>query len=537
MTEPARDAGTPAGRGAELWIGLAHAALAGDGGAPAPGTPPAMSAEPAVVARAIDEHPRAEAYDQVIVGYLLQIATELKDTSDADTALLRRRTARLISALNPDTLRRLVEMGGNAVQRRAFVLEAAHGMAAGAVLEILEAASDVSGQTISHGLIRMLSKLASHAELGTERARPLADAALREQVTRLLSDWQLADPNPEAYARLLQRVTAQAPQGASARERSGADGEPDPLRVLQMSLETGATGPLVDRAIHRAADRGAVGDVLQLLGSAPTGARGATDGILARLLCADTLATLLTREPLDVESLDRLLPLMPAAAYDVVLEALSTSACRATRRKLLDRLAAAPVDIGPLVVARLHDERWFVQRNLLVLLERTGCAPAGFSARPWVGHPDARVRHQAIRLQLTLPAERLTALRTALTDHDPRVVRLGLEVLRRDCPAEVAAPVMALAADPAADPAVRLLAVRALGVCREPGALETLLGLVDGGKRLWRRPKLAARTPLVIAAVQALCRGWSDHERAARLLAVAGASSDAALRQAATEAA
>src|SRR5262245_47621215 len=56
-----------ASEGAELWIGLARAAMASDGseGKPVP-------SEPSVVAKAIDENSgRAEAYDQIIVGYLL----------------------------------------------------------------------------------------------------------------------------------------------------------------------------------------------------------------------------------------------------------------------------------------------------------------------------------------------------------------------------------------------------------------------------------------------------------------------------------
>ena len=54
--------GSSSGRGAELWVGLARAALAGDDGpAQAPSAavePEAATAEPAVVAQAIDEHPR-----------------------------------------------------------------------------------------------------------------------------------------------------------------------------------------------------------------------------------------------------------------------------------------------------------------------------------------------------------------------------------------------------------------------------------------------------------------------------------------------
>ena len=59
-------------RGVELWIGLARAAMAGEP------EETRTETEPTVVARAIDEHPRVEAYDQVVVGYLLQIASELR---------------------------------------------------------------------------------------------------------------------------------------------------------------------------------------------------------------------------------------------------------------------------------------------------------------------------------------------------------------------------------------------------------------------------------------------------------------------------
>ena len=57
-------------------------------------------------------------------------------------------------------------MGGDQAQRREFVINAASGMAVDAVIDILKAAAEASGQTISHGLARMLSKLAAHAELG-----------------------------------------------------------------------------------------------------------------------------------------------------------------------------------------------------------------------------------------------------------------------------------------------------------------------------------------------------------------------------------
>src|SRR5438034_130218 len=74
--------GAPAegARAAQLWVGLARAALALQ-----PDDDHPMPTEPAVIARAIDAHERgATAYDQVIVGYLLQIAEEPKTAGTAE---------------------------------------------------------------------------------------------------------------------------------------------------------------------------------------------------------------------------------------------------------------------------------------------------------------------------------------------------------------------------------------------------------------------------------------------------------------------
>src|SRR5438309_5254408 len=232
------DDGAPASergaRAAQLWVGLARAALTAQTSDDQP-TP----TEPAVIARAIDDHPRtdAAAYDQVIVGYLLQIADELKTAGSADAVALRRRTSRLIRALKPETLRRLVDMGGDFSQRHKFVYDATDGMAVDAVLEIVQAAADSSHQTISHSLVRMLSKLAAPAEGGAPQVRPQADAALRDQVRRLLEGWTLADPNPGAYGAALQRMARAAPERPAASEGEYAT-EPD--RIVAMALEVDA---------------------------------------------------------------------------------------------------------------------------------------------------------------------------------------------------------------------------------------------------------------------------------------------------------
>ena len=527
-------------RGAELWIGLARAAMSGDelpGGGVAADDDTATRAaklEPTVIAQAIDARAGAEAYDQVIVGYLLQIAHELRTEGSADLSALRRRTARLIGALSPETLRRLVDMGGDMAQRRAFVLDASQGMAVDAVLDIVRAAADASGQTISHGLVRMLSKLAAHAEFGESHARPLADVALREQVGELLNGWSLADPNPDAYTAVLHQLAVGPAVGATGtllREPL----PPDPLRIVQMALEIGDAGPMLDRAVDAALGAGRSAALLDALDAAPASSATLVTAIRGRLTTTDALRMLAEAPATDHDSLERLRPSLALAQYETLLDLLATADQRATRRRLLEFLSGATIDLAPTVADRLRDPRWFVQRNMLVLLERLGRVPAGLSLTPWTTHDDVRVRHEAVRLQLRLPGQRHAAIAAALADAHPRIVHRGLVAVQDDCPAGVVERVAAIAADTGAGDDLRQVAVRALARCGGPAALDVLLRLTDGGRTLLGRPRLAPRTPVMLAALAALAAHWPDDSRVQRLVRVAAASADAAVRQAVDE--
>ena len=516
-------------RAAELWVGLARAAMATDQPQP---SPESASTEPATIARAIDERHGAEAYDQVIVGYLLQIADALKSASASEAAALRQQTARLIAALRPETLRRLVMMGGDTAQRRDFVLNAASGMAVESVIEIVKAAAEASGQTISHGLVRMLAKLGRHAESGADQARPLAGRALREQVDRLLSGWQLEDPNPEQYGKVLQHLATSA-SAARSPTAIGRAGEHDTLRIVQMSLELGTFGPLVDRAINQLICDGRFRPLLKLLTGMPVGSVAAAEQLLARLASPAAMLALLAHEPLDLEALDELIPLIAVDGYEVLLDALVESKDRSTRRILLQRLGQTHLDVLPLITARLQDERWYVVRNMLVLVQHLRRLRPEFSALSWVDHPDARVRREAIQLALAVPAQRDAALKRALSDHDVRVLRLGLTAAEHDCPRPLTPLVAAHALDSKLAEDVRALAVRALGGSRDSIARDALLQLVDGGRTMLGRPKLAATTKMSLAAVRALASNWSKDPATLVVLRLAGASSDPEMRRAA----
>src|SRR5206468_2270034 len=287
--------GAPAegARAAQLWVGLARAALATE--ASDERSPPT---EPAVIAQAIDARPRggggAEAYDQVIVGYLLQIAQELKSAGGAEAVALRRRISRLIRSLRPETLRRLVEMGGDFAQRRQFVADAAAGMAADAVLEILKAAP-----------------------------------------------------------------------GESPAE---------PERVVAMALEVETVGPRAVAAVEHIVEAGRLGALLEALQQVPD-ERGAARAVWERVATSDVVRRLVRADPPDFTVLDRLIPHVGYAAAEPLLDALAVAQSRGARRGLLAQLVRLGAGIGPLVVRRLEDDRWYVIRNLLALLEDLAVLP------------------------------------------------------------------------------------------------------------------------------------------------------------------
>ena len=514
-------------RAAQLWVGLARAALTAQAGDDRP-TP----TEPAVIARAIDDHPRtdAAAYDQVIVGYLLQIADELKTAGSADAVALRRRTSRLIGALKPETLQRLVEMGGDFVQRRQFVYDATDGMAVDAVLDIVQAAADSSHQTISHSLVRMLSKLAAHAEAGAAEVRPQADAALRDQVRRLLEGWTLADPNPGAYGAALQRMARAAPEGGAPADGAHST-EPD--RIVAMALEVDAVNAHVLAAADRVVREGRLGHLLDALADVPE-AQGAAPEVWARLATADVVRQLAMQEPVDFKTLERLVPRVGLPAAPPLLDALAAAEARGVRRGLLAQLVKMGAEIAPVVISRLEDPRWYVTRNMLALLEDLSPLPPGFSAAAYLRHQDARVRWQAVKVQVKLPAGRDDALALGLQDSDPRTLRLalGLAVALQSCPDGAVPALAGRAMDRALPPDVRTLAVRALGYARAPAALAALLRLTSGGRTLFGREKLPPKSAELLAALAGLASGWQRDPRALAVVRRAAVSRDPDIRAA-----
>ena len=144
---------------------------------------------------------------------------------------------------------------------------------------------------------------------------------------------------------------------------------------------------------------------------------------------------------------------------------------------------------------------------------------------------DARVRSEAIRLQLLLPHRRDATVDAALNDSDSRIVHLGLTAIGDFAHA-------AARSRHRSRPGLETSA--ATVVCSRstrsptratPSVLEAFLQLSVGGRSLFGRIRLPPKTP-VLVAINALATTWADEPRASGVLAAAARSSDPELRQA-----
>ncbi|HEX6060053.1 MAG TPA: hypothetical protein VFZ11_13665 [Gemmatimonadaceae bacterium] len=527
--EERREAQDARTRAAQLWIGLARAALLDDG-AKVDADESAPANDPVVVAQAIDANAREVAYDQVIVGYLLQIADELKADATGDAGVLRKRVSRMLGALRPETLRRLLKMGGNDAQRRKFVLDAAQGMAVDAVVELVKAAAESNEQSISHSLVRLLSKLALHAEQDAlPDVRGRAETELRDHVTQLMSGWELEDPNPDAYRMVLEGMSRETQASPDLQAMNTC--EPD--RVVAMALEVETTGPGVWRAIDEMTARGRLVAVLDLVERVPV-TNEAAHAIWDRMRDDRHLERLLDDGRIDFAALERIAARWGAHVGGPLITALARSKDRTTRRKLLDLIAEMGPRVAPQLIERLEGTPWYVQRNMLVILGRLDPAelPADFNPLGKLSHEDARVRREAAKLLLRMPARREQALLTAIADPDPGVAGIVLSAALESCPPGAALVVKNRAADRALPPEVRAMAIRVYAGSGGRDVADWLLARALAGKTVFGKPKLAPKSPEMLAALGGLAAHWRTDARAIPALRTAFDSSDPEIRAA-----
>ena len=516
------------GQAAQLWVGLARAAIVSEIDTR---VEQVDSIEPEAVARAIDEHGREQAYDQVIVGYLLQIAHEVRHEGPREHGGLKRRISKLVGSLRPDTLERLLAMGGDSVQRRRFVLDAAQGMTVDAVVELVQAAASAEGHTISHSLVRMLTKLASHASADQSARSRAADGAFREHVERLVGSWSLADPNPAPYSATLSRLSHAS--AAPRDDESPARYACEPARLVGTALEIGTAGERVWHAVDAMLDAGAIGELLDLLDVAPQRANAVATGVWDRIVARKPLREMLAAPRPEHTVIRRLVTRIGADAAPPVLETLQSCPEGSRQERLLSYLVQIGTPAAPAVAMQLTTASPTLARELLVCLAKIAPPVPPPEVQLCREHADPAVRREAVKLLLSYAATREATLLASVGDPDERVAYCGILAASHGCPPQ-AASVIRQRIDQGGftDGAARAAGIRAAATQPDEETLAWILGrtLVSGG--ILRRTRLAPASPELLAALSALAAHWSADPRAARAIALARESASPSIRAA-----
>jgi HEAT repeat protein len=155
------------------------------------------------------------------------------------------------------------------------------------------------------------------------------------------------------------------------------------------------------------------------------------DASLARLAGRETMnslvAGLLTAPPEVSPAIHSLIDALGSVALQSLLVALAEEENRSRRRKLFDFVSGLGHKIVPDVVRFLSDPRWYVVRNMILLLRGVNDRSSLPEIRRLAEHPDLRVRLEAIKALLALdPSVPPSLLENAINDPDPKMAETAI---------------------------------------------------------------------------------------------------------------
>jgi hypothetical protein len=374
-------------------------------------------------------------------------------------------------------------------------------------------------------MLRMLSKLAHHPSSGGPRQK--SDPTIRDVMRRLVDDWSLDDPNPEAYRKVLENMSSSRNNGESAANAVTTECEPE--RMVQIAIEVGAMGPQVRAAMSDLCKSGRASVLLDLVERAPDADAGAP--VWEFLLGERILDTLLSQQRVDFPLVGRFARRIGIPAAPPLVAATRAYEDAKIRVQFYELLESLGDGVGAAVSDGISGAPPIIQRELIALLGRLGTLPASFSAMEYLINPEALVRREAVKLLLRDPSARNEAAMAALTDQDDRVVFVGLTASQEKCPPGATDLIRQRVDRGELDSQLRTMGIRLVAQQQKsPEVLAWLLGFVVSETRWSRRPKLRASTPEMLAALSVIASWGGDDPAAASAIRLAEESKDAEVR-------
>ncbi len=485
----------------------------------------------AALAERIDDPGVAEVV-RTMAQRVLHRAEPPAGTGDGEQSEYAERLDEVLAELDDEQLGKLVA-GDRATEEevRALILEAAPHLAPENLERLVRAADDQEYLEISDWLLRVLTKLVGHSRSEGRGVRSAAERQVRRQVRDLVVHYHGDSPHTASYAEALRRMSQ---PDANGDEHTLSLAPPSAERVLLSGVEADCEADPVLEAWEQHAEGRPLRDLVLWLAESPDGRL--TDRLRQEVLEAeDPLRTLLKEQPPARDAAEKVIEWSGEAAIDPLMEILSQAERRQVRRFAFDQLGSLGGAVEAYALERLDDDRWYVRRNLLSLLERVATPPLDLPLGRYLEDPHEAVRREAVRLGMQDPEWRDRALEAALGADDRQTLTVGLAAaLEGGYPEGLTPRVAEIAEDDSRAVSVRRRAVRALGSSDAPAARETLLGLAR--KRDWPffwRYRVRSRSGVVLEALSALEEAWSGDEEVDRLLRAARSSDDPELRDAA----
>ncbi|MGI9627481.1 MAG: hypothetical protein ACR2QM_11645 [Longimicrobiales bacterium] len=453
------------------------------------------------------------------VGYLRQLLTAVGNTPKGQHAsTIRRRLGGLISALDPDTIRKLAAAAGQRSDQAAFVADVSV-LGDEAVAKVLKAVSNQSAKSLTESMARLFGKMSRQSKDDAGRTDPETQRALRRSLLALLKEWSLEDPNPEDYGSALESIS----RTMEAQDSDwGLGGGREPERILKMSIELETFGGLAERAAEYLLFQSEQGitDLMALIDGQDENNPAVVE--ISRILYEpERILVLADAEDVEESTLTSFVDRLGNKAIPPLLEVIAAAESRTVRRKVFDALVALGADAAEAALNRLPDERWYVTRNLLSLARKAGYHFAWFDPEPYLNHGEPTIRREAYLLAYLDPKRRTNALESALIEEDDRIVTAALAELERGVPSVVASTLAGWIAEGVGTESRRISVIRALDGSRSPEVLESLVEASIYKTRFLRRRKLRKEMAIVTATLTALRSNWSRNPKAIAVLSMA----------------
>jgi hypothetical protein len=430
--------------------------------------------------------------------------------SPAERVLAANQVAELVRALPADLREMLIATALKTLASDETAAEALAALAGGLTPDtVLQALQRIKSEVpLSSHALRLMHALSAAAPSPRLRQVQAPDPALLAELSVLFREDDIDRYNPEEHQSLLEAAAIEVPVLVTAQEIpelgdrletvtddalaermaqtsvellvrfAGQDGTETLLARIDGLFRSLLSSGRLELATTLAEDLRRISEE----SAARPAVRAKVDETMAHMATSESVAAMLdafTRGGATSAAVARrLLDALGHAGAQGFLLALAGEKDKSRRRRILDLLVSLGPVIAPPAIELLEDERWYVVRNMIVLLQKVGDSSALASIRHAADHHDLRVRLEAIKWLLAYdPEVPHDLLEKAINDPDLKLAEAAIVLAGSYGIKEAADPLLAVVDGYdlfGKRRTLRIKALKALGDLGDPAVLPRL---------------------------------------------------------------